>query len=203
MQVTHPPDTLRAFERDIAERFLRREILSPVHLSGGNEADLIRIFEEHVDEADYVLCSWRSHAHCLLKGVPATEVRDAIIAGKSIALCFQQYRILSSGIAGGIAPIAVGLGMAIKRKGESRKVVCFLGDMSARMGIVRESIEYARNHKLPCEFFIEDNGLSVTTRTDDAWGEDAFNHLGDYAHVHRYRYVNSWPHVGVGRHVAF
>ena len=76
---------------------------------------MIDIFRD-IRLQDWVLCSWRSHYQCLLKGVPPQELKAKIMQGCSIALSFPKYRILSSAIIGGVLPIAVGLGIAVKRK---------------------------------------------------------------------------------------
>lgn len=232
MKVTYTTADLIAFEDEIAALFAEKRIHAPVHLAGGNESQLIRIFEEHVNPDDWVLCSWRSHYHCLLKGVPPEQLRQAILDGKSISLCFPEHRILSSGIVGGTAPIAVGLAMGIKRKqsgmvqramddlpitfGEllnsQRKIVCFLGDMTAETGIVHESIKYAAGFDLPILWVIEDNGLSVSTNTEEVWGGRHYYSgtvirrnlpVNVESNVVRYRYTLTRPHVGIGTHVAF
>src|SRR5690242_13457559 len=107
---------LTAFEDEVAERFARAEIPYPVHLGGGNEEQLIEIFKGIDKVSDWVLTGWRSHVHCLLKGVPRDELMAAILGGRSVSLCFPKHKILSSGIVGGIAPIAAGIAWAIKRK---------------------------------------------------------------------------------------
>lgn len=220
MHVSYTPQQLIAFEDEIAALFADRRIHAPVHLAGGNEEQLIHVFRTYVDPQDWVLCSWRSHYHCLLKGVPPDQVRQAILDGKSISLCFPEYRILSSGIVGGTAPIAVGLAMGIMRKQKQRKAVCFVGDMTAEAGGFHEAVKYATNFDLPVLFVIEDNGLSVSTSTAEAWGGRSklfltgvhypaiAEGLGPYRgkqtpKVLRYSYKLTRPHVGVGRHVSF
>ena len=64
----HTAESLTAFEQDIASEFNRGAIRSPVHLAGGNEQSLLEIFND-VRDCDYVAVQWRSHLHCLLKGV--------------------------------------------------------------------------------------------------------------------------------------
>ena len=199
MQVLLTAADLIAFENEIADLFLGREIHAPVHLAGGNEEHLIGIFRERVEPEDWICCSWRSHYHCLVKGVPQDKLKSAIIAGKSIALCFPEYRIFSSAIAGGIAPIAVGLALGIKKKKENRKVVCFPGDMTAKMGVVLESQEYARRNALPVLWVVEDNGKSVGTDTATTWGPYSKDRLKKID----YQYEMTRPHVGVGRWVNF
>lgn len=224
MKVNYYPADLIGFEDEIAALFAEKRVHAPVHLAGGNEEQLIRVFQEHVEEQDWVLGGWRMHYHCLLKGVPPGQLRQAILDGKSISLCFPEHRILSSGIVGGVAPIAVGLAMGIKIRGKQEakirgclppahercKVVCFLGDMTAETGIVHESIKYAVNHDLPVLFVIEDNGLSVSTNTLAVWGVTAYrwNFSEGYSSLRpdkvvRYSYKLTRPHVGIGMHIAF
>lgn len=190
---------LIAFEEDIIDTFERGEIKAPVHLAGGNENQLIEIFQA-IDARDWILVSWRSHYHCLLKGVPPDHLKQRIIDGRSIGLCFPEHRVLASAIVGGIAPMAVGLAWAIKARGENAKVWCFLGDMTARTGIVHESMQYADGAQLPIKWVIEDNGISVYTNTLDAWGTVAELPYGDQEF---YRYKLPVPHVGTGKFVRF
>jgi TPP-dependent pyruvate/acetoin dehydrogenase alpha subunit len=191
------PDQLIAFEREIAAEFEAGQIKAPVHLAGGNEQTLIDIFRD-IQHDDWVLCAWRSHYHCLLKGVEPQALKDAIHAGRSIALCFPEQRILSSAIVGGICPIATGLGWAIKERGGREKVHVFIGDMTERSGIYHECVQYCVGHALPVQFYIEDNGKSVCTDTQAAWG----NECGMLV-PHYYSYDLTWPHVGTGKWVRF
>lgn len=188
---------LIAFEQDIADCFNRGEIRAPIHLSGGNEDQLIEIFKP-IKPNDWVCTAWRSHYHCLLAGVPPDKLKAAIMAGKSITLCFPEYRVISSAIVGGIIPIALGLAWAEKRKYSDAKVWVFSGDMTARTGIWHECYEYANSECLPMEFVIEDNGLSVMTPTDEVWCNRDWP-LG----ARHFSYVLPWPHSGAGKRVEF
>lgn len=189
---------LLAFEQEMAEEFEAGHIKAPLHLAGGNEEQLIRIFDDRIRPSDWVLTTWRAHYHALLKGVPRGKVKDAILRGRSISLCFPEYRVLSSGIVGGICPIAVGLGWAIKRNDGDEYVYCFVGDMAAETGIYHECSKYAAGHRLPVEFIIEDNGVSVLTDTREVWGE-----TWNLAEASYYPYVLTRPHVGTGKFVRF
>lgn len=191
-------DDLIAFERDISGCFERGEIAAPVHLAGGNEDALIEIFKG-IGPQDWVLTSWRSHYHCLLKGVPQELVKSEIMAGRSIALCFPKYRQLSSAIVGGICPIALGIAWAIKQHDEDARVWCFVGDMTSETGVFHESTTYANGHDLPISWVIEDNGLSVCTNTMKVWGTEATG----VSQITSYGYKLSWPHVGTGKWVRF
>lgn len=194
------PADLIAFEADIAAAFNRAEIRSPVHLRSGGEEWLIDYFARNFSATcgDWVCGAWRMHYHALLAGVPPQEVRAAIMAGRSITLCFPEHRVVSSAIVGGILPIALGLALGIKRRGEKSQVHCFLGDMTAMTGAYAECSRYARGHNLPISWVIEDNGLSVMTNTLDAWGRSPF--LG---RKERCVYHNDFPHAGAGVRVDF
>ncbi len=190
---------LIAFEDEMTALFEAGQIKAPLHLAGGNEAALIEIFKEIDKNVDYILCSWRSHYHCLLAGVPPDVLRRSILDGHSISLCFPEYRVLSSGIVGGICPIGVGIAAGLKRAKLPGKVWVFCGDMTSMAGIFVESVRYAHNHDLPIEFVIEDNKLSVCTSTLESWGRER-----DVAEkVRIYEYTLTKPHVGIGRYVRF
>jgi TPP-dependent pyruvate/acetoin dehydrogenase alpha subunit len=198
------PHELISFEEEIANLFAQGKIRSPIHLSGGNEQQLIDIFSK-IKDGDYVLSSWRSHYHCLLRGVPRDKLKAAILAGRSVSLCFPEHKILCSGIVGGIAPIAVGIAWSFKRRadmspnGHESVVHCFLGDMSAESGIVHEAMKYGAGHDLPIRWIVEDNGISVCTDTKKSWG-DSRNTLPD---ITNYQYSLSRPHAGIGKWIRF
>ena len=114
------PEKLIEFENDIAAEFNAAKIKAPVHLYNGNEEEIIEVFKKHqIGKDDWVLNSWRSHYQCLLKGVPPDELKAAIMAGRSISLCFKEHRVLCSAIVTGVLPIA--LGIALKNKLENNK----------------------------------------------------------------------------------
>lgn len=189
-----------AFESDIAAEFNAGKIRHPVHLSDGNEDGVIRAFDV-IEPDDWVLGGWRFHYQCLLHGVPADDLKAAIMRGESMGLQFPERRILCSAIVGGILPIALGIAMAIKRLGTKDRVHCWLGDMTAMGGVFHECWAYARNHRLPIRWVIEDNGISVCTDTRSAWGgtED----WSERENVLYYRYQSKYPHAGAGVRVQF
>lgn len=189
------------FEEDIARRFNNAEIPYPVHLSKGNELQLIKIFE-NFKPGDWVFNSWRSHYHALLAGVPEEKVRDAILKGRSMTLCWPEHRMFCSAIVGGIIPIAVGVAWQIKKGGGDEKCWLFLGDMTGKSGIAYECITYARLNKLPLVVVIEDNGKSVCTVTDEAWGGDApLPYKPNY--YYHWDLSAHYPHSGAGRRIQF
>lgn len=195
-------DELRAFEAEVAAAFNAGHIRAPVHLSGGNEEELIAFFENaEIGDDDWVLTTWRSHYHCLLKGVQPGILMADILVGRSITLCYPDRKILSSAIVGGILPIGLGIAWSIKNGGGPGRVFCFIGDMAGRTGTCDEVLRYAAGHHLPLEIVIEDNRLSVATPSEAVWSEDESLDL----HMVRssYEYKLGWPHAGAGKRVNF
>lgn len=198
------------FEEDIAQEFNAKNIRAPIHLYSGNEEEMIKVFSE-VNPEDWVLCSWRSHYQCLLKGVPPPILKKSILDGKSISLCFPEYRIVSSAIVTGVLPIAVGLGLSIKRSGGKNKVFVFVGDMTSETGSMWECFKYVVSQELPVKFIIEDNEKSVCTDTRKTWNIDKltfenFASKEDQAlskYFYYYKYQTKWPHAGSGSRIQF
>jgi pyruvate dehydrogenase E1 component alpha subunit len=196
-------EDLIRFEEDIASEFNTGKIRAPVHLYYGCEEAMIRVFHG-VAPNDWILCSWRSHYQCLLKGVPPAEVKAEIMAGRSITLCFPEHRVLSSAIVTGILPIATGIALGIKRRGGSEKVWCFIGEMTSETGVAHECIKYATNHDLPIRFIVEDNGKSVCTETRKVWNQPKLTwEETTHPKVIYYRYETKYPHAGAGVRVQF
>lgn len=176
---------LIAFELAVAEAFEAKRIHAPVHLSGGNEEQLIDLFKM-IKREDYVLSTWRSHYHALLHGVPQANVMADIMAGRSMNLNYPEHRFLSSAIVGGILPIACGLAAA----GET--VWCFVGDMTASIGAFQDALHFSDRVR----FVIEDNGMSTNTPTEATWAQTKISPI-------RYAYERTFPHVGTGQRIAF
>ena len=78
------------FENEVADIFNAKQIKAVIHLYSGGEEHMLKVFEG-ISPEDWVLCSWRSHYQCLLKGVPREELKKEIVAGHSIALCFPEW----------------------------------------------------------------------------------------------------------------
>jgi pyruvate dehydrogenase E1 component alpha subunit len=194
-------EQLIAFEDDIAECFNNAMIKAPVHLYYGNEDQMINIFQK-VQPEDWVFCTWRSHYQCLLKGVPQEQIKQDILSGKSITLCYPEYNIYSSAIVTGNIPIATGTALDIKRKGDTNHVWCFVGEMTSETGTFFENWKYAVNHDLPITYVIEDNGKSVCTDTKVVWNSELY-FANETKKIIYYKYETKYPHAGAGKRIQF
>ena len=187
------------FELRVKEEYEKATITGPVHMSGGNEEQLLEIFQ-YVDDNDWVFSSWRNHYHALLHGVPEEHLWDLIVSGKSMSVYCKQPKLYTSSIVGGIIPIALGAAQALKIKNSPQKVWCFIGDMTFETGVFHEAYKYSRCHDLPLEFVIEDNDMSTNTPTSETWNSQKSDKPED---VFYYNYERVYPHHGTGQWILF
>ena len=192
-------DKLIAFEKRVAEAFEQKLVKGPMHLSGGNEDQLLEIFKE-IHPEDWCVTFYRNHYHALLHGVPEEKLFKAICDGHSMTLQFPEHRFFSTAIVGGQLSIAVGISAALKRKDCKRKVWVFMGDMAASIGVAWEAVYYAAGHELPVRFITEDNGLSCNSPTDECWGTERKWWVNRQK---SYRYKRQYPHVGLDKWIQF
>lgn len=203
---------LIAFEEDIAEVYKTGVITGPIHLRGGNEQQLIDIYQD-IRQQDIVLATWANHLEALLKGIPADVVKKRILAGHSMAMNFQNYNFYTSAIVNGISPIGVGMAWAAKKLKKDQRVYIFIGDMAFQSGDTIECINYSVNFNLPVTWVVCDNEISVDTLTVKAWNgqirnkvkaiEEEIYYRADNVDIKYYSYKNKFSHSGVGAFVSF
>jgi pyruvate dehydrogenase E1 component alpha subunit len=187
------PEELISFEDRIGELYLDNKLPFLFHLSGGNENQLIDIFE-NIKEGDYVISNHRSHYHALLHGIPPETVEDRILNGRSMFIYDRERNFFCSAIIGGTPAIAAGIAWALKRKGSSQRVWCFIGDGTEDSGHTYEAVRYVDGFDLPCTFVIENNNRSVESTNDERWGKTA-DYQWNSSSVIKYHYDITYPHA--------
>jgi hypothetical protein len=167
-----------------------------VHLSGGNEDQLLKIYDD-ILPCDWVFSTHRNHYHALLKGIPADDLRESIRNGWSMFVYSRDHNFLCSAVLAGTCAIAAGVAWALKEEGRFGEVFCFIGDGGEEEGHFYEAAMLVEAESLPCRFIIEDNDRSVGTsrklRRGAAQGLEKI-----FKCVERYIYMPSYPHAGSG-----
>lgn len=185
---------LIAFEKRIVDLFEDARIPHPIHLSGGNERQLIEIFRE-IMPGDYIFSTHRNHYHYLLAGGPPERLEELILAGNSMHVFDRERNFLTTAIVAGGPAIAAGVACGLKRQGSSARVWCFVGDGAEDEGHFYEAVRYVDGHDLPCTFIIEDNDRSVETPRAARHGRKVMSWPPC---VRRYQFTPTYPHVGTG-----
>ena len=192
---------LENFESEIFRDYNLGKIKGPIHLSNGNEQQLINIFK-YIGHKDWIFSTWRNHYHALLHGLNSEKIKEFIYEGKSMSVSCRDKKFLSSSIVNGTIPIALGVAIALKKDKKKNNVWCFVGDMSAESGVFYEAYKYSVNFNLPITFVVEDNNISTNSPTNIVWGRKKFdNNL--FKRAIYYKYKNKYPHHGTGKWVTF
>jgi TPP-dependent pyruvate/acetoin dehydrogenase alpha subunit len=190
-------EKLIEYEREIGSIYENKLMRpSPIHLCEGNEDQLIQIFNRfNIDENTWVFSTWRSHYVWLLSGRDPLELKKQIVEGHSMHIFGHKF--FTSAIVAGISPIALGVAKAIKMKGLSETVYCFVGCATSKCGLTLECINYASGHDLPILYIIEDNDRCVNISTKQVWG---YKNTDKTLH---YSFKTKFPHAGTGKYVMF
>jgi len=192
MKTIWTKEKLIAFEDEIVELYKDCQLPFLFHLSGGNEEQLLEIFKD-INEGDYVLSNHRGHYHALLHGIPPETVKQRILDGRSMFIYDRKRNYFTSAIIGGTPAIAAGIALALKRKGSTQKVWCFVGDGTEDSGHLAEAVRYVDGWDLPCKFIIENNDRSVEATNCDRWGKTG-DIKWDSPSVIKYYYDITYPH---------
>jgi TPP-dependent pyruvate/acetoin dehydrogenase alpha subunit len=184
------------FEKRIYDSFERGDLPYLIHLCGGNEEQLISIFER-IREGDYIFSSHRTHYHYLLAGGSEEDLENKINSGDSMFVFNKKLKFFSSSILAGTACIAAGVAQSLKFSNSSNKVWCFLGDGAEDEGHLYEAVRYVDGWGLPCTFIIEDNNRSVETSKLDRRGPN-YTRFSWPSCVETYTYTPVFPHASTG-----
>jgi len=182
------------FENKIGVLFEEGDLPYLMHFCGGNEDQLIKIFE-NINEGDYIFSSHRTHYHYLLAGGTEEDLEKKIKDGDSMFVFNRKLNFLSSSILAGTCGIAAGIALSLKIKNSDKKVWCFIGDGAEDEGHFYEAVKFIESMKLPCFFIIEDNNRSVESSKKDRNSTYIMNWPKC---VIRYEYKPTYPHAGNG-----
>jgi TPP-dependent pyruvate/acetoin dehydrogenase alpha subunit len=161
---------IRVVEETLLELFARGQVRGTVHTSIGQECGAVGFIGALDREVDLVFSNHRGHGHYLAWSDDA-EGLIAEVLGRPEGVCggiggsqhLHMRNFYSSGVQGGMLPIAVGAALAEKRKGSSAVAAVFLGDGTMGQGIVYEAFNLAALWRLPVAFVLEDNGIAQST----------------------------------------
>lgn len=190
------PAELIATEQKIADLWNAGELPYLTHLEGSLDGSfehfLCNLFAFDVKPTDWVLASHRCHFVYQLHG--GTDLIEQVQRGRSMFL--YGPRFLCSAIVAGTASIAVGLALAIQRRGGSERVFCFGGDACAEHGHWMEAVHYSWTKDLPLAWVVTDNDSSCgVTKEQRRGSRRALQWPG---HVIRFSYAPKYPHAGSG-----
>jgi pyruvate dehydrogenase E1 component alpha subunit len=163
---------IRRLEEKSAELYAQGKIRGFLHLYIGEEAVAVGAMQALRPE-DAIVATYREHGHALARGMSMTSVMAEMYGklngcskgrGGSMHLFSVEHGFYGGhAIVGGGLPVAVGLALAAKMRGEPRVAVCFFGDGAVDEGEFHESLNLAALWKLPVLFLCENNQYAMGT----------------------------------------
>jgi TPP-dependent pyruvate/acetoin dehydrogenase alpha subunit len=163
---------IREFEERVKFLFLEGIMPGTIHQCQGQEACAVGVCSA-LNPDDVITSTHRPDGHCIAKGLDVGSMM-AELFGKATGCCkgkggSMHMGDLSKGIVpavaivGGALPIATGIALSFKMRGEKRVAAAFMGDGATNEGTFHESLNMASVWDLPALFVVENNLYAAST----------------------------------------
>jgi pyruvate dehydrogenase E1 component alpha subunit len=163
---------IRRFEERAGEMYAKAKVGGFLHLAIGEEATIVGAARA-LRDTDYLISTYRSHGHALVRGTPPENVMAELFGrvdgccrgrGGSMHMFDLQRRFMGGyGIVGGNLPIAAGFGLAANLRGTEDVTLCTFGDGASNQGTFGETMNLAALWKLPVVFMVTNNQYGMGT----------------------------------------
>jgi len=163
---------IRRFEERAGEMYARAKVGGFLHLSIGEEATIVGSARA-LREQDYLISTYRSHGHALVRGTPPENVMAELFGrvdgcshgrGGSMHMFDARRRFMGGyGIVGGNLPIAAGIALASDYQGREEVTLCTFGDGASNQGTFGETLNLAALWRLPVVFMVTNNQFGMGT----------------------------------------
>ncbi len=180
---------IRIFEEKTAQMYGIRKIGGFCHLYIGQEAVAVGSIAALDMKKDYILTSYRDHAHALAIGMSADSIMAELYGkatgcskgkGGSMHLFDVEGHFFGgNGIVASQVPVATGIAFKQKYNKEDGVTLCYLGDGAFHQGAMHESLNLAVIWKLPVIFIVENNAYGMGTAVSRISGMKSFEDIAD------------------------
>ena len=163
---------IRRFEERAGEMYARAKVGGFLHLSIGEEATIVGSARA-LRESDYLVSTYRSHGHALVRGTPPENVMAELFGrvdgcshgrGGSMHMFDYKRRFMGGyGIVGGNLPIAAGVALASAYNATDEVTLCTFGDGACNQGTFGETLNLAALWRLPVVFMVTNNQFGMGT----------------------------------------
>jgi len=163
---------IRRFEERAGEMYAKAKVGGFLHLAIGEEATIVGSARALRDR-DYLISTYRSHGHALVRGTPPEKVMAELFGrvdgvshgrGGSMHMFDAERRFMGGyGIVGGNLPIAAGFALASDYLGTEDATLCTFGDGASNQGTFGETMNLAALWHLPVVFLVTNNQFGMGT----------------------------------------
>ncbi|MGH7541628.1 MAG: thiamine pyrophosphate-dependent dehydrogenase E1 component subunit alpha [Gemmatimonadota bacterium] len=182
---------LRFRLHDIAlQRWVKQGVISKAWLGTGEEAvtiGAVHALERRGAEGDVVGPMIRNAGACHEMGMPLEDMlrgylatADSPTGGRDLHVGALRHGVVPPiSMVASLATVMNGLALAVRRRGERRVALTWIGDGATKHGEAHEALNFAAVQKLPCIFVLQNNQVALGTRLDQhhvardfaGWGE--------------------------------
>ncbi|MBJ7471547.1 MAG: hypothetical protein JHD16_09615 [Solirubrobacteraceae bacterium] len=165
---------LRRFDERAGELYGAGQIGGFLHLAIGEEAVIVGATRA-LEDRDWLLTTFRAHAHALARGSEPAGVMAELFGrvgglchgrGGAMHMADLQRRFLGGfGMVGAHLPIAAGAALASTYQGRAEVTMCVLGEGASANGVFDESLGLAARWNLPL--------VLVVVRAAGGYADDA------------------------------
>src|SRR5438105_7837450 len=163
---------IRRFEERAGEMYARAKIGGFLHLSIGEEATIVGSALA-LRERNYLVHTYRSHGHALVRGTPPENVMAELFGrvdgcshgrGGSMHMFDLSRRFMGGyGIVGGNLPIAAGIALSSDYRGTDEVTLCTFGDGACNQGTFGETLNLAALWRLPVVVVVTNSQFGMGT----------------------------------------
>ena len=163
---------IREFEERVKFLFLEGVMPGTIHQYQGQEACAVGVCAA-LRPDDVITSTHRPHGHAVARGLGVDSLM-AELFGKVTGCCKGKGGSMHMGdlakgmvpavaIVGGALPMAAGMALAYKMRGETRIAVAFMGDGATNEGTFHEALNMASIWDLPVLYVVENNLYGAST----------------------------------------
>jgi len=168
---------IRHFEERVVELFGKGLISGSTHPCIAQEAIAVGAIAA-VSREDQVLATYRGHGQMLAKGGDPKKIMAEILCrgtgyckgkGGSMPMCDPEIGFLgTNAIVAAHIPIAAGVALANKIRGNGLVTLCFFGDGASNEGVFYETANMAALWRVPLVMICENNGFAISVPVEKA-----------------------------------
>ncbi|MDQ3849832.1 MAG: pyruvate dehydrogenase (acetyl-transferring) E1 component subunit alpha [Actinomycetota bacterium] len=163
---------IRRFEERAGEMYAKAKVGGFLHLAIGEEATIVGSCRA-LRDPDYLISTYRSHGHALVRGTSPEAVMAELFGrvdgcskgrGGSMHMFDLAHRFMGGyGIVGGNLPLAAGMALASDYRDLDEVTLCQFGDGASNQGTFGETMNLAALWRLPVVFMVTNNQFGMGT----------------------------------------
>jgi pyruvate dehydrogenase E1 component alpha subunit len=194
LSMYHEIMLIRRFEERAGELYVNKEIGGVyLHLANGQEAVITGAIRA-LKPTDHVITAYRDHGHAISRGVDPKYVmaemfgkRTGTSGGKggSMHIASAEHRFWGGyAIVGGHLPLAAGIALASKYRGDKEVTLSYVGDGASNNGYFHESLNLTSVWDLPVIWLIENNLYGMGTSVEESAGNPILHERAKAYNMH-------------------